>query len=426
MKRIYTKILMLSSLAAVLASCAYDPYKTDIPKVEETMNLSASAEAIVLTEDNLKDLKLAFSWTPARHMPEEYQLTYTAEMDVVGNNFGSETVISSGTGFDFEYDEAAGLYSCSFTGEQINNWYNDRWKLPVNADFSLEFRVVAQWDGGSTYEMPEVRQVTVKVTPIQVIVFDADEMSIAGTAIASETEIFPTLENTNQYAWYGDLTPGELLIPVVYEGGNYYISPVGDGTLKDGEADNVDMITDAKGWTIANAGKYRVVINMETRQVTIYSEATDIRPLTVKWHPNADPERDEVTTEVTNLWVVGESGMWGGTNLNCTQSPADPQILYYTVDKDNVLNFERVKFVIAISGKDADGETWNQNNAYCYSCGVNADGAAQDVTVNAGEWTDMVGDATSAHKNSYFRITKGSYNIIFDLRNNRIRFDAAQ
>lgn len=426
MNKNIVKILMVSAVAGLFSACTYDPYKTDIPKTEEKLSLSASAESVAITEENLSDVLLSYSWTPARSLPDEYQLTYSAQLDVVGNNFGAETVISSGTGFEFEYDESTGMFSCSFTGEQLNNWYNDRWKLPVNADFSLEFRVVATWEGGPTYEMPEVRQVTVKVTPIQVIVFDADEMSIAGTAVSSETEIFPTLENTNQYAWYGDLTAGELLIHVVYEGGSYYISPVGDGTLKDGEADDVDMITEAKGWTITNAGKYRVVINMETRQVTIYSEATDLKPLIVKWHPNGDPARDEVTTEVTNLWVVGESGMWGGTNLNCTQSPADPQVLYFTVDEDdNVNDFDRVKFVIAISGEDAVG-TWNQNNAYCYSCGVNAEGAAQDVSVTVGEWTPIVGDATSAHKNSYFKITKGSYNIIFDLRNMKIKFDSPQ
>ena len=180
MNKNIVKILMVSAVAGLFSACTYDPYKTDIPKTEEKLSLSASAESVAITEENLSDVLLSYSWTPARSLPDEYQLTYSAQLDVVGNNFGAETVISSGTGFEFEYDESTGMFSCSFTGEQLNNWYNDRWKLPVNADFSLEFRVVASWEGGPTYEMPEVRQVTVKVTPIQVIIFAADKMSIGG------------------------------------------------------------------------------------------------------------------------------------------------------------------------------------------------------------------------------------------------------
>ena len=404
---------MLSSLAAVLASCTYDPYKTDIPKVEETMNLSASVESFALTEDNLDEVAVSFSWTPARQLSGEYLLTYTAELDVVGNNFGSTTVITSGTGFDFEYDEGTGMYSCSFTGEQINNWYNDRWKLPVNAAFSLEFRVVASWTGGPTYEMPEVRQVTVSALPIQVIIFDADEMSLAGTAISTETEISPTLENTNQYAWYGALTPGELLIPVKYDGVDYYIYPTGDGTLKDGQPDGVEMGSEERGWTIPESGNYRVVVNMEQRTVTIYSAATDLQPKVVTFQPNGTEGIAPATVTVTNLWAYGAGTNWGVKNLELTQSLADPQILVYSGDAIS----SGMKFCVASSFTSDDGTEYNQNNAYCYTCPLTADGKRQNLSIQSDKVETLWGGSDGETRNSYITIPSGTNFIVFDLRN---------
>ena len=410
MKRIYTKILMLSSLAAVLASCAYDPYKTDIPKVEETMNLSASVESFALTEDNLDEVAVSFSWTPARQLSEEYLLTYTAELDVVGNNFGSTTVITSGTGFDFEYDEGTGMYSCSFTGEQINNWYNDRWKLPVNASFSLEFRVIASWTGGPTYEMPEVRRVTVNATPIQVIIFDADEMSLSGTAISTETEINPTLENTNQYAWYGALTPGELFIPVKYDGVDYYIYPTGDGTLKDGQPDEVNMGSEARGWNIPEAGNYRVVVNMEQRTVTIYSAATDLQPKSVTFYANGVDTNPEITVVVTDFWRYGDDAWKPGKKMNCTQSLADPQIFIY---EGNLK--DRVSFRVS-SEFTAGDEQFTIEHTYSYTCPLAADGLKQEMSITLDKACELHGGADNPTRNSYYRFPDGNYRVIINLR----------
>ena len=35
----------------------------------------------------------------------------------------------------------------SYTSEQINNWANERWKVPVNKTFTLAFRVIAEYAG---------------------------------------------------------------------------------------------------------------------------------------------------------------------------------------------------------------------------------------------------------------------------------------
>ena len=183
-------------------ACEWDPYEHDSDPVRETLELTASASQIALDENDLSATVLTFDWTPARPMPDEYLVSYTTKLDLLNNNFGSSTAIVT--------SEDDGIFSRSYTSEQINNWANERWKVPVNKTFTLAFRVIAEYAGGPTYEMPEVRTVEVTVTPIKVDVFDADKVSLSGTAISSVTEIEKTVENANLYAWYGELSIGEL------------------------------------------------------------------------------------------------------------------------------------------------------------------------------------------------------------------------
>lgn len=196
MKYMNKALSMLAAAAAVM-SCQWDPADHDVAPVEEKLTLSASSENVVLLEENLKKDAVTFSWTEARDMGEDYMISYETKLDVLGNNFGSKTVIRT--------DMDPGEFSQSFTVEQLNTWATERWGLPVNKQFTLEYRVVAQWEGGSTFEMPEVRTMQVVVTPIKVTVFDADKMFVGGTAVEEE-EISRTLENEFQFAWLGDLT----------------------------------------------------------------------------------------------------------------------------------------------------------------------------------------------------------------------------
>ena len=106
-----------------------------------------------------------------------------------------------------EYVESFGF------GRKLGSDFLDE---PVNKTFTLAFRVIAEYAGGSTYEMPEVRTVEVTVTPIKVDVFDADKVSLSGTAISSVTEIEKTVENANLYAWYGALSIGNGPVDAVY------------------------------------------------------------------------------------------------------------------------------------------------------------------------------------------------------------------
>ena len=409
------KNLSLVVLTLCALSCQWDPYQHDIAKVEDTMRLSASSDAVAILEDKLKETLVTFEWTPARTMSDEYIVSYETKLDVLGNNFGSKTVIRT----DMDADE----FSQSFTAEQINNWANERWGIPVNKKFTLEFRVIAQWEGGKTFELPEVKTVTVEVTPLKVIIFDADKMSVGGTAV-EETEIYKTLENTQQYAWKGDLTIGDLLIPVEYEGADYYICPADHSSvLHDGEAIDIVMEENPVAWNITEAGAYRVVVNMETHKLTIYSPKTDLQPKVVTWYvnqktPNEDANgRVLMTTTIENLWARGESAGWAaaGKDLQVTVSLADPQILVYS---GTVMGSGRTDFPIMTNWKAEDGTSYTTNNAYVLAPVYT--GSNYDQSVSLKTWIDIEGG--SYLRGNYFKMPgnpKVNF-IIFDLRNMRM------
>lgn len=398
-------VSLLTLFALGQWACAWDPYEHDSDPVNETLELTASAPQIALDENNLSATVLTFDWTPARPMSDEYLVSYTTKLDLLNNNFGSATTI--------ETSEDDGIFSRSYTSEQLNNWANERWKVPVNKTFTLAFRVIAEYAGGPTYEMPEVRTVEVTVTPIKVDVFDADKVSLSGTAISSVTEIEKTVENANLYAWYGALSIGELQIPVELDGQTYYIVPSeGNGAFKDGELVDVKMTETPASWNIPSAGNYRLLIDMENKQVRIYSSATDLKPLSVTFRPNGAEQNPETTIEVTDLYMYGDQ-TWSGRKLNCVQSLADPQILIYSGD---ITFKDRTSFRIS-QNFEIEGVSYNISNTYAFTCPLNSENKKQDVSLTLDKECPLHGGSDGETRGSYYRMTGGNnYTIIFNLR----------
>ena len=258
------------------------------------------------------------------------------------------------------------------------------------------------------------------VTPIKVDVFDADKVSLSGTALSSVTEIEKTVENANLYAWYGALSIGELQIPVELEGQTYYIVPSdGNGALRDGELVDVKMQDDPVSWTIPAAGNYRLLIDMENKQVRIYSPATDLKPLSVTFRPNGAEANPETTIEVLDLWAYGAGTGGGVRKLNLKQSLADPQVLIYDAEEhDGTKLSSGLKFCVA-QNFTVDEVGYNQNNAYCFTCPLTAEGKRQNLTLVLDKESELHGGADGETRNSYYTIPASDL-LIFDLRHNTI------
>ncbi|SFW66365.1 SusE outer membrane protein [Sinomicrobium oceani] len=397
----YTLLVPLWGLVLGLGAC--DQGIQDIDKTEEFLELSVSSEAVALDADHLTADIVTFTWTEARSLEDDdYMVSYTTKLDVVGNNFGASTAI-------FNYEDE-GIYQRSFTSEQLQNWANEKWSIPVNTPFTLEFRVIAQWEGGPAFEAPEVRTVKVDVEPVRTIVFDADTVFLSGTALGdtAPVEMSRTLENPNTFAYLLDLQGGTLQIPVAFEGETNYIAPAdGDDTLHDGEAVDVKMRESPVSWKIDTPGEYRIVVDMQKAEVTIYSPEKALEPLSVDWTTDAG---EAVTTTITDLWMHGAVNGWG-TPIPCNVavSLADPQVLVYTGGVTG-----KTKFIV-YGGSDN-----NKNLAYAFSCPPKSETEGQEQSLIPDKAADLYGSASRGQRNSYYTIPSGTNMVVLDLRNKTI------
>lgn len=445
MKKILLYLNAFALSVTGLTSCAddYEEYDNSwLLDNDETMTLEVSSTEVSLVENTpIDEPVLTFTWTPAREMSDDYILTYVTMLDLKINEFGSTTVKRT------VLDD--GVYSCSYTTEELQSYIVDDWGQSVSEVATLTFKVIAKWEGGSKFIMPETRTVDVEVLPYKPAVFDADVVYVSGSAKTgiSRQMIDKTLENEYLYAEIVNLKPGELTIPVEYDGYIQYISPdVDNVTFNDGEAVPAKMIAEAEsgiapegaGWVIPESGDYRVVIDMLNKNVTIYSPDNEFNnPFVLTWIPNGPNSvlTVPIVTEVTNLWLRGDTAGWKaeGVDLHLIQSKADPQILVYSGDAissgDGRTSFAVISSYVYDGNNDGEDETYNVNNAAVFAPPrVNPDedgeqSAGNDYTqeLTVGAWMPM--SVGSDLRGNYWKCNKGTNFIVFDLRNMRIKFE---
>lgn len=390
------KILPLLFVGICLNAC--DNEIQDIPKVEEKLTLTGSSDSISINLDNPRDIVLTFDWTEARKTSGDNLVFYTTKLDVVGNGFGTSTAIIN--------SEEDGIFSRSFTSEQLYSWIVERWGLPLTKPFKLEFRVVAQWEGGSVFEAPEVRTITINVAALKEEIPVPEKVTLSGSALNNAVvEVNKTMENENIYAALVNLQPGELVIPLVTTGDKqYYLNPKdGEGTLQDGEAEAVEQQDKRVAWNITTAGEYRVVVDFENSKVTIYSPDKALLPAVVTWLKGTE----QVNTVVTDLWMYGGGTGWAWKQGFFKVSLADPQILVY--EGTNITSGDGVKFVVY-------GETDFRNTAYAFTNPLTTANLRQNVTLALDKVGELHGGSDSETRNSYYKLPAGANFIVLDLR----------
>ena len=340
----FAAALALTGLAACNDYNEYD--NSYILDNDETMIVSASAEYIELDELTPSDeAVLTFTWTEARQMPEEYTIEYLPEIDLKIKAF------SEGTRVRIPINE--GEFSCSFTTEQLQNWITDKWHQSVNYEVVISFRVIARWTGGTKFAMPEVKSVDVTVKPYRPLVFDADKVYLEGAVTGhSVQQIKQTVENEYIFAVYDDFNAGDLGIRTEYNEVYQYLAPEEGytGDFKDGVAIPARMVEPEEGsdpmnpilpdiakWKLPESGKYRVIVDMEEHQVTIYGPGNPYNEEYVipEWYPSDDEANEpvnQVMNEDADLWLRGACVGWSadGRAMNIVQSLVDPKMFYYS------------------------------------------------------------------------------------------------
>lgn len=239
-------------------------------------------------------------------------------------------------------------------------------------------------------------------------IMEVDKIFMSGSAAgAAEIEVTQTLENESLYAWRGTLSAGTLSFPIEF-GGERNLTMVpnsNDHGFNDGQANPfITVNSSAAGsryWEIPEEGTYRIVIDTDARTVTIYSAATDLKPMTVSFKRTQAPAEDPCTVQVETLYIFGDDVYYTGSQPKgdpyiLTQSLANPRLFVY---KGEALKKDNIKFCVT--------DHWN--NEYAFGSGPDRD---KDLAVTAGQTVSPIYGGQGNNRYAMFSLPDGVINYI--------------
>lgn len=417
--------------------------------VVETMTLEASAQEVVLDAEEVDKVALTLTWTPAREMPDDYLVTYVTFLDVEGNDFSNAVrqVVDDG------------VFTKEYTTQELQNLLVEKWNKNYSRAVNMQFKVIAKWEGGEKYVMPEVRTVDFSIRPFRPLTFDADRIFLSGDAMTGTTRkpMGKTPESDYIYAEEVYLRAGEMTIPIEYQGMTSYICPA-DGSVEVPDNDQVDskpagtqynaVVKELKAdatlpaWNIPVEGYWRVIIDIENKTVKFFSPKNRLEPLTVEFaYEGRDPASWILTKTLLagNYYINSMTGWdsWKGKAFPFVVSKVDPMILIWSGASFNMTDALCVKVAQGPAevdniraGEGTGGEDPVKNGAGmkfiskvmafvpASEPGV---AATADMELKMGEWMNTV-TVVSNRKWKPASTVKIS-RITIDARNNKIRFD---
>ena len=417
--------------------------------VVETMTLEASARDVVLDAEEVDKVALKFTWTPAREMPDDYLVTYVTFLDVEGNDFSNAVrqVVDDG------------VFTKEYTTQELQNLLVEKWNKNYSRAVNMQFKVIAKWEGGEKYVMPEVRTIDFSVRPFRPLTFDADRIFLSGDAMTGTTRkpMGKTPESDYIYAEEVYLRAGEMTIPIEYQGMTSYICPA-DGSVEVPDNDQVDskpagtqynaVVKELKAgatlpaWKIPVEGYWRVIIDIENKTVKFFSPKNRLEPLTVEFAYEGRNPASWILTKTLlagNYYLNSMTGWdsWKGKAFPFVVSKVDPMILIWSGASFNMTDALCVKVAQGPAevdniraGEGTGGEDPVQNGAGmkfiskvmafvpASEPGV---ASAADMELKMGEWMNTV-TVVSNRKWKPASTVKIS-RITIDARNNKIRFD---
>lgn len=441
------------ALSLIMSGCKgdFDEYDNSwLLDNDETMTLDVSSTSVKLDVNALDEVALTFKWSPAREMPDDYVLSYVTMLDLKTNQFNSSSVVRT-----LEDD---GVFEKTYTNQELQNLIVDKWGKSISEVTTLSFKVIAKWDGGSQYVMPEVRTADVDIRPFRPLVFDADKVYLDGDAVkgvrpSSNYTMTKTPENEFIYAGEFLMKDGAMIIPIEYDGMTRYICPaekssvdVPDSEPAEGKPEGTEYEAtvmdipdggseaDIPVWNLPSEGYWRVIIDMENKTVKFFSPKNRLEPYTVQFEYAGSSGWILSQTLGTGTYYVNTMtgwDSWKGKPFEFVASQIDPQILICS----GVNISPDAKFCIKTGQSMADGYEVVEKGS---GTGENDPTATsgmkfisktfsfvpegnEDAPMVMNQWQPMT--MTVSNKKWTFEGSVKISKITIDIRNNRVRFD---
>lgn len=345
-----------------------------VPNFANPLTLNLSGKEIVLVEDNSSANAITFTWTQGNDRGAGTSLKYFFRMDILGKNFGKDMAKTSPDYTTITEELPEGVFTKSYTVKQLNSLLLKHFKRPGGSVTNLEVQIIAQVDGGSQFQLPEVSTTNFAVTnyslgPLPLyMVGDA----ISGSWDYNTGKSLPEITERTIYNFIGDFSVGSF--KVIEEKGSELPSydPAAGNAIVYNEteprtADNVFKVT--------QAGRHSLYIDIETKTYVFgYTPFEKIYMV------------GSATTAGADGWDLGKS-------IPMIWDPKNPEVFTYTG------NLKRGEIKFPMSNTD-----WNWKNVLAPTNMEKINGNETDNTtalvVNGGQ-----------PDNKWFIETAGNYNV---------------
>ena len=376
--KIFSIFLLQCLLTTVFFTSCEQNLPNDIAKAG-TLAVSATKSELVLNQKNSQTTTaLNFSWTTGTNNGTGASISYILQVDIKGNNFSKALSLNLGKG----------IYSRSFTVEELNDSLLRHWDCIPGTAANLEVRVVS-----TIYSSPQNSEtsavVSLKVTPYQPV---SKTLYLYGTASPKANDLISPLgfkEQTDPtvFEYQGMLNAGTLKF-ITTKGQEIPSYNMGADTTKivyrtdSGQPNNL--------FTIKSAGVYRVEISLLdlTASVTkINYPAYGEVYLSGTAAPNGTDltKATKLTQSTTNPFVFSYQGVMkaGSFKFPVNTNPAGNQDMFMRTDDTHFYTHQ---------GGTAGDDPWTIAKKGFYTITLNQ----QDNTLTIyREKLYMVGDATS-------------------------------
>lgn len=230
------------------------------------IDITASAEEVVLNEDTPDEVALTVSWTEAQDHGQDYIVDYEYSYDLSEDSSEHSESVYEGESFVREYTHA-----------ELQEMLIDDFGYTTSTWGTMIFSIRAEFTG--TEDAPLIPEdedrITVRVKTYGARQFAADQVFLGGSAVGEEDiELSASETNPDLYVYNGNLSAGSFNFPVVYGDENNVIIPAGssDVTAESGETYDATVVGNDEtlySWNITEADSYRVSLNFSNRTVSV-------------------------------------------------------------------------------------------------------------------------------------------------------------
>lgn len=258
-KQNFLKCITTAGAVCLLAACQNHDIDNRYSRNGSCMEITASADSLVLDENAPEAVALTLEWTPAADYGYEFITTYRYRMELEGSKADAIQ----------EYEDE-GVFKRSYTNRELQEILVNRFGQLTSTGGYMKFTVTASFEGPRLV-VPDMAAVSVKVKTYGPKQFLADKVFIGGAAAGTAyIELPPSADNPDVYVYNGNLSAGKIYFPVWYGDEINAVCPAVDTEItSEAMPATVTDRQSASAWIIPEAGSYRVTLNLAARTVTI-------------------------------------------------------------------------------------------------------------------------------------------------------------